>query len=434
MPATANATTRLSRPAVLRVRGGPGRGQTGGEMIRSLRPGRLRAALPPAVAWLVSNLVTWAVARASVAGDGSRVAYWSTAARRRWDSEHYLSIARGGYEMFRCRDRYPNFPDVWCGNVAWFPGYPMAVRAVSGTGLSYELSALVVTEAALLGMFAVLWWLLGGVLTRATGLTLAIGAVFPGGIYFHALFPISLATLALLVCVAGLGRGSWPTASAGGFAAVACHPVGAVAVVVLLASALFAWPGDTRPRRCAKALASATVAGCGMLWAKWLMWQATGHWDAYETIQRSSYGQGDLRQPFAEMARAYAVPFRDWYTPKAPGGRLPWLVEHSLAAHRPEFWLNTAFVVLVVATAAVLLLRHRPLSVVEWAALVATLAVFLVPFVAGAQMSWYRNHAQMFVGLVLVARTSPWVQVPLLAACAVQYALLGAMFFSGVLV
>lgn len=49
-------------------------------------------------------------------------------------------------------------------------------------------------------------------------------------------------------------------------------------------------------------------------------------------------------------------------------------------------------------------------------------------------MSWYRNHAQMFVGLILVRRMFRWVQVPLLACCAVQYALLGAMFFSGVLV
>ncbi|MFF2194242.1 hypothetical protein [Streptomyces sp. NPDC058157] len=400
-------------------------------MIELPRPGRLRAALPPVVAWLVSGLVTWAVASASVAGDGSRVAYWSTGARRRWDSEHYLSIARGGYEMFRCRDRYANFPDVMCGNVAWFPGYPMVVRAVSGTGLSYELSAVVVTEAALLGAFAVLWWLLGAVLTRATALTLAVAAVFPGGVYFHAVFPIALATLALLVCVAGVGRGSWWAATAGGFVAVACHPVGAVAVVLLLSSALFAWRGDAWPRRCAKAAASAVVAGCGVLWAKWLMWQATGRWDAYETIQRSSYGQGDLHEPFAEMARAYRVPFRDWYTPE---GDLPWLVGHALAAHRPQLWVNTAFVLLVVATAVVLLVRERRLSVVEWAALVLTVAVFLVPFVAGAQMSWYRNHAQMFVGLVLVRRMSPWVQVPLLAVCAVQYALLGAMFFAGVLV
>lgn len=28
---------------------------------------------------------------------------------------------------------------------------------------------------------------------------------------------------------------------------------------------------------------AATLAGCGVLWAKWLMWQATGRWDAYET-------------------------------------------------------------------------------------------------------------------------------------------------------
>ncbi|MEU3313345.1 hypothetical protein ABZ743_11875 [Streptomyces sp. NPDC006662] len=399
--------------------------------VHPARAGRLRAALPPVVAWLVSNLVTWLVALASVAGDGSRVGYWSTGARRRWDSEHYLSIARGGYELFRCRDRYPDFPDVVCGNVAWFPGYPMAVRAVSATGLTYELSALLVTEAALLGMFGVLWWLLGARLTRATGLTLAVGTVFPGGVYFHALFPVALATLALLVCVAGVGRGSWWTATAGGFAAVACHPVGAVAVVMLAASALFAWRGDAWPLRVARAGLSAVVAAGGVLWAKWMMWQATGRWDAYEIIQRSSYGQGDLRRPFAEMVRAYRLPFSYWYTPK---GRLPWLVQHALAAHRPQMWLNTAFVVLVLTTATVLLLRRKGLSVEEWAALVLTVAVFLVPFFAGAQMSWYRNHAQMFVGLLLVRRMSLWVQVPLLVACAVQYALLTAMFFAGVLV
>ncbi|MFJ3876024.1 hypothetical protein ACIPW5_01035 [Streptomyces sp. NPDC090077] len=387
--------------------------------------------LPPAAAWLVANLLTWAVARASVAGDGSPVAYWSTGGRTRWDSAHYLSIAETGYEMFRCRERYPDFPDVICGNVAWFPGYPMAVRAVSATGLSYELSAAVVTELCLLGMFAVLWWLLGARLTRATGLTLAIGTVFPGGVYFHALFPLSTATLALLVCVAGVKRGSWALAAAGGFAAAACHPVGAVAVGLLLLSALFAWRGDTRPVRFAKAGAAAAVSGCGVLWAKWLMWQATGRWDAYEAIQESSYGQGGVHQPFDEMARAYRFPFKDWYRPQ---GHLPWLVEHGLDAHRTQLWLDTAFVLLVLATAATLLVRGRGLDAGEWAAAVLTAAVFLVPFLAGAEMSWYRNHAQMFTGLLLVARLPGRVQVPLLACCAAQYALLGAMFFSGVLV
>ncbi|MEW2414687.1 hypothetical protein AB0953_13300 [Streptomyces sp. NPDC046866] len=398
---------------------------------RAGRRAGLRALLPPVAAWLVANLVTWLVAYGSVAGDGSEVAYWSTGSRRRWDAEHYLSIARTGYEMFRCRERYPDFPDIVCGNVAWFPGYPMLVRAASATGLSYEWSAVVLAEASLLGMFAVLWWLLGARLTPATGLTLAIGTVFPGGIYLHAMFPVATGTLALLLCTVGVKRSSWTLAAAGGFAAAACHPVGAVAAVMLLASAFFAWRGDARPLRFAKAVSAAAVTACGVLWALWLMWQATGRWDAYATIQAVSYGQGDLRRPLEEMRKAYDFPFSDWYRPK---GDLPWLVGHGLAAHRPEFWLNAAFALLVVATAAVLLVRHHRLAAEEWAALTLTVAVFLLPFLAGAEMSWYRNHAQMFVGLVLVSRMARWVQVPLLAFCAIQYALLGAMFFAGVLV
>lgn len=387
--------------------------------------------LPPLAAWLISNLITWLVAAASVAGDGSTVDYWSPESRRRWDSEHYLSIAKTGYEMFRCRERHPDFPDVVCGNVAWFPGYPMGIRALSATGLSYETAAVVIAEASLLGMFAVLWWLLGARLTWATGLTLAIGAVFPGGVYFHAMFPIATGTLALLVCVVGVKRGSWGLAAAGGFAATACHLVGAAAVAMLLLSAFFAWRADSWPVRFAKAGCSSALAACGVLWAKWLMWQATGRWNAYEIIQASSYQQGGLRQPFAEMRKAYDFPFKDWY---APEGHLPWLVEHALTAHRTQLWLNVAFILLVVATAAVRLLWHRRLETEEWAALILTVAIFLLPFLAGAEMSWYRNHAQMFVGLVLVKHVSRWVQVPLLLLCSAQYALLASMFFAGVLV
>ncbi|MEV0416208.1 hypothetical protein AB0I68_37025 [Streptomyces sp. NPDC050448] len=396
----------------------------------SRRDGR-HSLLPPAVAWLITNLITWLVASASVAGDGSKVSYWSTAGRRRWDSEHYLSIAKTGYEMFWCRDRYANFPDVMCGNVAWFPGYPMSVRAVSATGLSYEISAVVVTEASLFGMFAVLWWLLGARLTWGTGLTLAIGAVFPGGIYLHAMFPIAIGTLALLVCIVGVKRGSWGIAAAGGFLAASCHLVGAAAVGMLLLSAFFAWQRDTWPIRFAKAGLSAAIASCGVLWATWTMWQATGRWDAYETIQESSYKQGGLRQPFDEMRKAYDFPFSDWYRPE---GHLPWLVEHSLAAHRSQFWLNIAFILLIVAAAAFQLIRNHRLDTEEWAALILTAAIFLLPFFAGAEMSWYRNHAQMFAGLILIKNMSRWIQVPLLVFCLIQYALLGAMFFSGVLV
>ncbi|MFC9294053.1 hypothetical protein ACFTWH_03885 [Streptomyces sp. NPDC057011] len=411
-----------------RMRGEAGPAGAVGE--RQVRDGRHRL-LPPVVAWVIANVVTWLVANASIAGDGSRVSFWSTGSRHRWDSGNYLSIAKTGYELFRCRERYANFPDATCGNAAWFPGYPMSIRALSATGLSYEISAVAVAEASLLGMFAVLWWLLGARLTWATGLTLAIGSVFPGGIYFHGMFPIATGTLALLVCIVGVKRGSWVIASAGGFVAASCYPVGAVAVAMLALSAFFAWQRDTRPVRFAKAGVSAALAGCGVLWAKWVMWQATGRWDAYELIQRSSFHQGDVRQPLDEMRNSYYFPFSDWYRPK---GDLPLLLEHSLSAHRTELWLNLAFMLLVLVTAAFRLIRNRRLDVEEWAALVLTVAIFWTPFFAGAEMSWYRNHAQMFVGLLLVRRMPRWVQGALLACCTVQYALLGSMFFAGVLV
>ncbi|MCZ4497477.1 MAG: hypothetical protein JWQ74_30 [Marmoricola sp.] len=381
--------------------------------------------LPPALAWVAASLVTWAAASAS------GFSYWSTTDRRRWDSEHYLSIAKTGYEMFNCRDRYANFPDVVCGNVAWFPGYSMIIRGVARTGLSYELSAVLISEVALFAMFAALWWLLGGRLSPATGLTMAIGTVFPGGVYYHAMFPIAVGTLGLMVAVVGVRRGSWALAAVGGFVASSAHLVGAVGCGMLVLSVLFAWKGDPWPVRAAKAFGSAAIAYGGVLFARWMMWRATGHWNAYEIINRSSYGQGDLKNPFTEFRDAYDFPFARLHR---PDGVLPWLVEHSLAAHHTQLYLNTAFVAVVVAATAYRLYRDRRLEPEEWAALLLTGAIFVVPFFAGALMSWYRNHAQMFVALVLVKNLPRWLQVVLLVLCAVQYVLLASMFFANVIV
>lgn len=394
----------------------------------------LRAALrwsrPPALAWLAATVVTWLVARAS------DVTYWSAAGRERWDSVHYLSISRDGYEMFNCLDRpgyaEAGFRDVICGNVAWFPGYPMVVRIFSATGLSYDTAAIVVSELALFGMLAALWWLLGARLTWASGLTLAIGAVFPGGIYYHAVFPIALGTLALLVAIIGVKRGSWVIAAAGGFVAAACHLVGAAVVGMLLLSALYAWKSDPVRIRVTKALGSATIAAGGVLWVKWVMWKATGHWDAYEQINQSSYGQGGLKNPFTELQVAYDYPFKDLYLD--PNQKLSWLVEHSLEAHHWQLWLNSALVLVIVLATAWRFLRDRRLEAEEWAALLLVGAIFMMPFFAGAEMSWYRNHAQMFVALILVKSLPRWVQVPVLVLCAVQYVFLSAMVFAGVLV
>jgi len=385
---------------------------------------------PPLVAWFVAALVSWLVARAS------GVAYWTLAGRERWDSAHYLSISRDGYEMFNCWDRVgyaeAGFRDVICGNVAWFPGYPVVVRMVSGTGLSSDLAAIVVSKLALLAMFALLWWLIGARLNLTTGLTMAIGAVFPGGIYYHAVFPIALGTLALMVTIVGIRRSSWTLAAIGGFVATASHLVGAVTVGMLLLSVLFAWRSDPRWVRLAKAIGAAAVAASGVLWTKWMIWRATGQWDAYEQINRSSYGQGGLHNPITELRTSYEHPFKNLFYDAT--GDEGWLVRHSLEAHHLQLWLNSALVIIIVGATCIRFLRERRLEPEEWAALLLVGAIFVMPFFAGATMSWYRNHAQMFVALILVRSLPRWLLVLVLVACGVQYAFLSAMFFAGVLV
>jgi hypothetical protein len=338
--------------------------------------------------------------------------------------------------MFNCWDRAgyreAGFRDVTCGNVAWFPGYPMVVRMFSATGMSYDVAAIVVSELAFFGILAVLWWLLGAKLSWATGLTLAIGAVFPGSVYDHAAFPVALGTLALLVAIVGVKRGSWVLAAAGGFVASSCHLVDVPVVGMLLLSVFFAWRSDPVRRRVAKAAGSATIAAGGVLWAKWVMWEATGNWKAYEQINQSSYGQGDLKNPITELKDAYNYPFKElYYHPTRP---VNWLVDHSVGAHQAQLWLNAILIASILAVTAIRLYRDRYLEIEEWAAALLTGAIFVTPFFAGALMSWYRNHAQLFIALILVRKMPVWLQVPILVACAVQYVFLSAMFFGNVLV
>jgi hypothetical protein len=386
---------------------------------------RLTRWLPPVAAYLASTGVAWLVAALS----GER--FWSVAGRTRWDSEHYLSIAASGYEMFRCRDRYPSFPDVWCGNTAWFPGYPAAVRAVAGTGLPTDVAAILVTEASLLGVFAALWWLVGSRLTTTSAWVLALAVVFPGGIYLHTVFPIALGTLALLVCLVGIRRESWPVAATGGFVATACHLVGAVAPVTLALSVLFAWRGSPWPVRVAKAAGSAALAASAYAVTLWAMWVGTGRWDAYQEHQSSAYGQGGLRNPVTELRSFHGTPFAEWF-PGSPDDT--WLVRHATSAHQPQLVLNVALVLVLVAVYAWRGLSAHDLQPLDHAAMLLVLGVFGVPFLGGAELSWYRNHAMMLAGLPLLRSGPSWLLPLLVVPLGVQYALLGAMWFSGSLI
>lgn len=62
-----------------------------------------------------------------------------------WDGRLYLSIARDGYELFPCGDD----PSHLCGNVGWFPMYPLVAGLLARFGLEYRHALLAVTWLSL---------------------------------------------------------------------------------------------------------------------------------------------------------------------------------------------------------------------------------------------------------------------------------------------
>jgi hypothetical protein len=48
-----------------------------------------------------------------------------------WDIGHYLTIARSGYEVHPCNPAVDYPVGRYCGNVGWFPAWPLALRILS---------------------------------------------------------------------------------------------------------------------------------------------------------------------------------------------------------------------------------------------------------------------------------------------------------------
>jgi hypothetical protein len=61
------------------------------------------------------------------------LSYFEAEVWLRWDSAHYLAIAKDGYELFPCAGKfgYPINATEMCGNAGWFPGYPFLIKLFS---------------------------------------------------------------------------------------------------------------------------------------------------------------------------------------------------------------------------------------------------------------------------------------------------------------
>jgi hypothetical protein len=384
----------------------------------NLGPGRRRVVAllgPPALA---GHALYWAAA----ARNGFD--YFLVRTHARWDSGHYLNIARHGYTLQHCvpGPTIPFTPADWCGTAGWFPLYPLGMRLLDRLGLPYQRGGLLLTELFALGALVLVWWLLEARATPANLACLALAAVFPGSIYEHALFPVSLGVAGSLLLLGLLARGRWTAAGIAGAVTAAAYQTG-----VLLAAVVPVWlllgrgrPGLDLPAALARAVRTGGLVVAGLLAVMALQQAEVGRWDGFLLIE-AHYGTG-LHDPAVTFVRDAVPRLRPGGTPSEALTRLP--------AVRYQFLLVTGIV--LVAVAATLAARER--TRLDLAVLVYTVVFWVAPLVAGGHLAQYRTHLLLLPSVVLLRRLPAVVPATLaVAAAAVAWQMVG-LFYHYILV
>ncbi len=162
----------------------------------------------------------------------------------RWDAEWYLLIAADGYDVGRQLAHLP-------GNLSaldasgFFPLYPLAIRAISGLGLSPVAAALLIANLALLGALGLLHALVRlDFGQRVAARTVWLILCFPTSLFLSAAYAESLMLcLALAALTMARHRRPWLAGLFAGLCALS-RPAGFLIVLPLLGELI---PQDDPP-------------------------------------------------------------------------------------------------------------------------------------------------------------------------------------------
>src|ERR1019366_856262 len=317
-----------------------------------------------------------------------------------WDADQYLSIAEHGYRASAQCHITPAFP--FCGNVTWFPGSPGLIRVLASTRIGYPAAALAIAWICWYLTLLMVWVLSADKATRgetSRGIAcLALAAVFPGQVYFAALFPISLVTFAVLLCIWLATRTSFATRTTtivrtciAGVVAGLAYPLAFAAAPALLASAIVT---RNRQRRTVMlAGAAAVMAGFGLVLAYAQL--SVGKWNAYFISEREEYGvrtHNPLDQLVARYHQLLHPSSSTWRTITQQGALATLLV-----------------VVAIVVTVPALVRARHAADLTDIALLGTAFIAWLVPYVGAGQLSIYRSEACLIVLVPLLRRLPVWV-------------------------
>jgi hypothetical protein len=311
----------------------------------------------------------------------------------RFDALWFLSIADSGYGLEN-------------QSAAFFPLYPIAIRAVSLPLGGHPLAAgLLVSNAAFLGALLMAYRLTMFELDERRARTVVVLlAFFPTAYFFLMPYTESLFLLLVLTAFWGARRGRWGIAAAAGAGAALTRSIGVVLVWAFVAEAVHqreeragrAWPG----------LLAAGATGLGLLaYLGWWEWRTD---DLLAPITRQETWQRAFSWPWETLWNGMRFAFR--FVGNANGGY--WMLD----------WL---IVVPFLALTAYAARRYRP------AYGVYVVGGLLIPmtFVFGDRplMSMPRFVLPLFPALWAAAELAERFEVPRWALAAIGGTLMGVL-------
>ncbi len=243
-------------------------------------------------------------------------------------------------------------------------------------------------------------------------LALLVAGFFPGWVYWHAVFPLSMVVFFSLASLALGARRRYLGAGACGALAAFTYPIGVV-VAVPLAVLVVRDERLSRGERARAFLAGPALTALGLAAVFAVMQATVGRWDAYLRFQ-AQYGHG-LHNPFAVfLARL---------RPALGGPVSPELLVGLQAV------LTAALLVL----AAVVVLRERSRPI-DAALLLLGATLWLLVHAAGPNLSVYRPAGGLVCLVPILARLGPRPLAALLAALLALGWGMSTLFFRSVLV
>lgn len=342
---------------------------------------------------ILEAFIAWCIAAGLVvvAAYAAGVDPFNASSYARADSGHYLRIANWGYEFFSCA-RLPDYdPTQWCGNTGWMPGYPLLIRLITTLDIGDEVAGSACSCVFFFGSLVILRLLLQKARPAHDNAACFLAAsVFPGGIYFFSIFPISFFMFLALGTILLLATRHYWFASLLAAAGAFVYSTGFLLSGVVGVAALCDRSLGPAGTRLIKAVQFGLVAFCGLLAVLVLHQLVVGQWNAFFLVQ-AKYGHG-IHNPVGTILNAL-----NW---KDRGNPMAWSRD-----------IQTILVVCTVLTALASLLRgDQPVTRIEWLAATHVGLLWLFPLIMGTHVSLTRAEANLLPLVVLLGRSPAAVQ------------------------